>query len=284
MIIDSHCHAWRYWPYQPPVPDPTSRGVVEQLIFEMDQAGVDQATVVCARIDHNPDNNDYVADCVRRFPERLHQLADVDCQWMPTYQAPGAADRLARAIDQYHLKGFTHYVKREDDGAWYLSDEGRAFFEVAARHRQIVSLALPPHLQPVLRQVAERFPSVPFLCHHLAGARATEEPPRPLLQGILASARLPNIYVKVSGFHYASAVAWGYPYPDCRPIVKALYEHFGPERLCWGSDYPVVRRAMIYRQALEAFRTHCDFIPADHQRLILGDNLARLLADRGTRD
>jgi L-fuconolactonase len=277
MIVDAHCHAWRFWPYQPPVPDPTSRGTIEQLLFEMDQHGVDQATVVCARIDHNPDNNDYVAECVRRFPDRLHQLADVDCQWTATYHALGAADRLAAAIDRYQLKGFTHYVKSDDDGGWFLSDEGKAFWQVAAERRQIASLALPARLQPVLRQVAEQFPSVPFVCHHLAGARATEVAPYPLLQQILASARQPNIYLKLSGFHYASAVAWGYPYPDCARLIRAVYEHFGPTRLCWGSDYPVVRRAMTYQQALEAFRTHCAFIPPEHQRLILGENLAGLL-------
>ena len=74
-IIDSHCHAWRRWPYQPPVPDFESRGLVEQLLFEMDAAGVDQAAVVCARIEHNPDDNDYVAECVRRYPSRRRLLS-----------------------------------------------------------------------------------------------------------------------------------------------------------------------------------------------------------------
>ena len=69
---------------------------MEQLLFEMDVAGVERAAVVCARIDHNPDNNDYVAECVARFPERLIMLADVDCSWTETYHTPGAAGRLAR--------------------------------------------------------------------------------------------------------------------------------------------------------------------------------------------
>ena len=91
MIVDSHCHAWRYWPYQPPVPDPTSRGMVEQLLFEMDRNGVDRAVVVCARIDHNPDNNDYVAECVRALPGPSRTSS-------PTSTAPGwrATTRPAR--------------------------------------------------------------------------------------------------------------------------------------------------------------------------------------------
>jgi predicted TIM-barrel fold metal-dependent hydrolase len=70
MIVDSHCHAWRDWPYEPPVPDPLSRPAVEQLLFEMGQYGVQEAVLVAARIYHNPDNNDYLPCCVGRFPDR----------------------------------------------------------------------------------------------------------------------------------------------------------------------------------------------------------------------
>lgn len=279
MIIDAHCHAWRRWPYRPEVPDPAGRGVVEQLLFEMDRCGVGRALVVCARIDRNPDNNDYVAECVRRFPDRLVQFADVDCSWTATYHTPGAAERLEHAVDRYRLRGVTHYIAADDDGAWFLSDDGLRFFAAAAARRQVVSLAIPPRLQPLLRRLAARFPSVPFLCHHMAGASATEPAPRPLWREILRSADCPNVYVKLSGFHYVSATPWDYPYRDCAEVVRGLYEQYGPDRLCWGSDYPVVRDAMTYRQALEAVRSHCDFIPAAHRERVLGGNLERLLGE-----
>jgi L-fuconolactonase len=276
MIIDSHTHAWSYWPYEPPVPDPESRGIAEQLLWEMDRAGVDQAVLVCARIDHNPHNNDYVAECVRRYPDRLIQFADVDCSWADTYHTPGAAERLAEAAQRYHLKGFTHYLK--SDYEWFLSPDGLAFFQTAADLRLIASLALGPGWQPALRELAERFPTVPFLCHHLAGAKVGD---REGLEEILRSAELPNIYIKLSGFHYASRTSWDYPYPDTRELVERLYHRFGPERLCWGSDYPVVRFNMTYRHALEAFRTHCDIAQED-QDSILGGSLARLLSEAGS--
>lgn len=281
MIVDSHCHAWRYWPYQPSVPDPTSRGTVEQLLFEMDQNGVDQAVVVCARIDHNPENNDYVAGCRQRFPERLHQFADVDCQWTSTYQAPGAAGRLAEAVARYHLRGFTHYIRANDDGDWYTSDDGLAFLRAAADRNQIASLALPARLQPMLRDLARRFPTIPFLCHHMGGARAAEGPDGPALREMLASAALPNIHVKLSGFHYIAPVPYAFPFPECRPVVQALYNAFGPERLHWGSDYPVLRRALTYQQSLEAVRLATDLIPPADMARILGDSLAALLARHG---
>lgn len=282
MIVDSHCHAWRTWPYQPPVPDPASRPAVEQLLFEMDACGVDRAVLVAARIDHNPDNNDYVAYCVRRLPERLYQFADVDCMWTDTYHAPGAADRLAEAVHTYNLRGFTHYVDADDDGAWFFSDDGQAFWRTAADLKQIVSIHLPVRLQPALRRLARSFPDTPFLCHHMGYPVTADGPAGPALGAIVPSAAEPNIHVKLSGFHYAAPAGWEYPHTASAYVVRALYDHFGPERLHWGSDYPVVRWAMTYRQALEVVRTHCAAIipPADMDR-VLGGSLADLLSRHG---
>src|SRR6185503_13416232 len=130
-------------------------------LFEMDQCGVDHAVLVAARIEHNPDNNDYVAECVRRFPRRLYQFADVDCMWTADYHTAGAAERLADAVRTYNLRGFTHYVDADDDGSWFFGDEGQAFLRTAARLNQIVSIHLPVALQPVLRRLAEQFLDTP---------------------------------------------------------------------------------------------------------------------------
>ncbi|MBN1283902.1 MAG: amidohydrolase [Anaerolineae bacterium] len=274
MIIDAHCHAWTYWPYRPPVPDPEHRGRVEQLLHEMDINGVDQAVVICAQIDHNPDNNAYIAQQAAKHPARLHQFADVDSFWSPTYHQPGAADRLRQIAGQWPVKGFTHYLADEDDGAWLYGEEGLAFFRAAAELGLIASIACQPHHQRAIRKVAERFPETPILCHHLGMVKAGDTA---ALTEVLESARLPNIYIKLSGFAYSTRVQWEYPYSDAREIVRAEYEHFGPRRMCWGSDYPVVRFFMTYRQAIEAFRTHCAFVPDADKAWILGQTLGGLL-------
>jgi predicted TIM-barrel fold metal-dependent hydrolase len=272
-VIDSHCHAWPRWPYQPPVPDDEQRGRVEQLLHEMDLHGVDRAVIVSAQIERNPENNAYIADCVACYPDRLHQLADVDSVWSATHHAPGAAERLRQAAERWPIVGFTHYLGQED-GSWLYSEEGLAFFRVAQQYALIASIACQPQHQPALRRVAERFPSVPILCHHLAGIKAGDPDG---LEQVLASARLPNIYIKLSGFAYCTHVKWDFPYADTHAVVRALYEAFGARRMCWGSDYPVVRFYMTYRQALEAFRTHCTFVSEEDKAWILGKTLAGLL-------
>lgn len=278
MIIDSHCHAWERWPYQPPIPDDEHRGKIEQLLNEMDLNGVDRAAVVCAGIDRNPENNTYIADQVQRFPDRLVQFVDLDSFWSQTHNTPGAAERLSVMIDEWPIKGFTHYLAEDESGEWLHSADGMRLFETAAENDLIASIACHPHQQPAIREIASRFPSVPILCHHLAGLRLGEEPPTEALNNVLASASVPNIYIKVSGFAYCSHTDWDYPYSDTMWILRTLYEHFGPHRMCWGSDYPVVRFFMTHRQSLEVVRTHASFIPEADKRLILGETLNGLLA------
>lgn len=278
MVIDSHCHAWAYWSYEPKVPDPESRGAVEQLIFQLDLHGVQQACIVSAQIDRNPHNNDYVAAAVRRYPGRLHQFADVDSKWSDTYHAPGAARRLEAAVERWPIKGFTHYLAPEDDGAWLTSAEGLAFFEVAAKHKLMASIACEPHHQPALRTVAERFPTMPVLCHHMAGLRAAGPSVQQALDAVLASADLPNLHLKLSGFHYVGERGWDYPNFDAHWIYRRCFQSYGT-RMCWGSDFPVSAslQHVTYKQSLEAFRTHCTFVPPAAKEQILGGTLAGLL-------
>jgi predicted TIM-barrel fold metal-dependent hydrolase len=93
---------------------------------------------------------------------------------------------------------------------------------------------------------------------------------------------VPSIYVKVAGLHYCSARGWDYPWHDVLSLLARIVEAFGPNRLCWGSDFPAGTRFCTYRQSLEAIRAHCDFLDRQELRLMLGENLQALLARGGS--
>jgi L-fuconolactonase len=275
-ILDSHCHAWRIWPYLPLVPDEASRGSAEQLLYEMDVHGVQQAAVVCAAIGDNPGNVEYVSSARARYPGRLQVIADLDCTWHGSYHQRGSADRLRALDDRYQIAGFTHYVSKENDG-WLATDEADALFAAAEQRGLLVSLAAAPAWQADLRRLARRYPGVPVLCHHLGGVRAHGEENAAGLRELLESASCPNIYVKVSGFHYVSSLGWNHPWPDSLSLFRQIFEAFGPGRLCWGSDFPASTRHCTYRQSLEVVRTHCGFLRPEDLRLILGGTLEGIL-------
>lgn len=278
-IIDAHCHAWRHWPYQPPVPDPTSRANADRLLWEMDQSVVASAILISASIDHNPDNADYSATCARSSGGRLLAFPDVDCRWHPTHHSFGAEQRLHAVVRRLQPIGFTHYLFEDRDPSWLLSADGLTFFSAASARRLVVSLACGARQMPTVAKLADRFPDIPFLIHHLGRVKAN-----PVdgdgLRLLLAAASSPNIHIKLSGFGYAVDAGWDFPCTDTQPVVKALYEHFGASRLLWGSDYPVSQRYMTYRQTLEIVRTHCAFIPENEMRQVLGGNMQALISSR----
>lgn len=277
VIRDSHTHAWRRWPYPPLVPDEDSRGTIDQLVYEMDANGVDEAVVVCAAIENNADNVEYAAFALERHADRLHLVADLDCRWSATYHLPGAADRLRALAERYpRLAGFAHYVAEQNDG-WLLSGEADELFALAANLGLFVSLGADPSWHADLRIVAQRHPSVPVLCNALGGIRARGLDHADGLAEVLASAHVPSIHLKVAGLPYCSERGFDYPWPEALAAFARLFAAFGPERLCWGSDFPACTRFCTYRQSLEAVRLHADFLTPADLDLILGGALHRVL-------
>ncbi len=120
--------------------------------------------------------------------------------------------------------------------------------------------------------MAERYSRVPIVIDHLA------HPTRPddfaSLKPVLELSRFPRVYVKLSGFYYFSQAP--YPYLDCRDLVRAVYDSFGPSRLLWGSDFPHVLLKAGYGGALALVEQLCPGLPAAEQKLILGQNAAAL--------
>ncbi len=277
MIIDSHCHAWNHWPYQPAVPDPATRGSIEQLVYEMETNSVDQSFIVCAQIEHNPTNNAYIAGAIQNYPGRLQMLADLDSEWSETYHHPGMAQRLRAMAENWNICGFTHYIRRDEDGSWLTGVEGEAVFQAAEELGIIASLCCYPHQQPAIRRIAARHPHVPILCHHLGLVQHGSETFDENLEQVLTSADQPNIYIKVSGFGYMASQKWEYPYSGSQAIFEKIYREYGAKRLCWGSDYPVVCYYMTYRQSLEVLKTHCSFVSAEDKDWILGKTLQNLI-------
>lgn len=283
MIVDTHCHAWRRWPYDVSVPDPDSRGSIESLLYEMDTHGVDHAAVVAARIGGgaggdgfaNEDNNEYVLAAAARHPDRITAWIDVDCVWRPDHHAPGAPGRLRQALEQTGASGFTHYVGVENDG-WLRSDEGGEFFAVAAEAGVVASLAFGSAWFDDLGDVAARHPELPILIHHMSNASRGADRERDIA-ALLDLAPHSSVGVKISGFNYNSVREWDFPYPDSIELFRRILEGFGDQRLYWGSDFPASRDQLTYRQSLEVVREHCAFAGDVALSAILGGNAARLL-------
>jgi len=273
------------WPYDTHAPDPEHRGSFESLLYEMDRNEISRAAVVCARIGGgagghghaNLDNNSYVSNFAQRYSDRITAWVDVDSMWSEDHHKAGAAGRLQVELDRHGAKGFTHYVSSKNDG-WLVSDEGMEFFAVAANSQVVASLSISADWFEDLRIVAQEFPTLPILIHHMSIPRRDsngyhEED----VVRLLDCAQRRNIGVKISGFNYNSRSMWDYPFDDSRALFERIYKTFGAERLYWGSDFAASRDTLTYSQSLEMVRQFSDFVTESDMSLILGDNLDQLL-------
>ncbi len=94
------------------------------------------------------------------------------------------------------------------------------------------------------------------------------------LKKLLALARYPRVYVKLS--HLWSLSHEAYPYRDTHEQVRRLYDAFGPERLMWGTDWPAVEDFCGYGRALALYRDEIKFFNDEDRRWILGETALKL--------
>lgn len=272
MIFDAHVHAWERWPWPA-----QNDGRAERLLAEMDRVGIAQAVVVCASLNGNDANTEYVAAASLAAPGRLIAFADIDSRWSRHHRQHGIGERVDAAVERWGVKGISHYLDEDDDGEWLAGSLGVALADGLDRHGLVLSIAALPRHMLALGAFARHRPNVPIVLHHMGGISADRSDFAGQVQSIAAMAIHPNVILKISGFpHVAPSAAL--PFEEVRWLAKVFANAFGPARLAWGSDYPVVERAMAYEDALEVSRRHYDFLSAQDQTLLFGGTIRRLLA------
>jgi predicted TIM-barrel fold metal-dependent hydrolase len=180
---------------------------------------------------------------------------------------------------RWDFVGFTMYLHEAEDGAWLTSVDALAFFELATASRLAVSLSAMPHQLPAVTRLAAAFPSLPILLHHFAFLGPRSAATTNGMELVLAAAAHRNISVKYSGMGNVAAPEQDYPYPELAGIPPQLHRTFGPNRLVWGSDYPVSRKHMTYAQTMRLAERHGP-LGAAELAPVMGGNIARLLEER----
>ncbi len=125
-----------------------------------------------------------------------------------------------------------------------------------------------PCYAPAVSDMASGFRDMPVLIDHLClPNRGTAEE----YEDVLKLAKLPRVYMKVASVNGASRQ--GYPYLDAKPLVRRLYDAFGPDRLIWdayGGDLPG------FEKQLALIDLMFDFAPEADRVKIRGLNAMKL--------
>jgi L-fuconolactonase len=90
---------------------------------------------------------------------------------------------------------------------------------------------------------------------------------------LLELAKFPNVYCKISGMvTEADYTSW--KEEDLLPYFDTVLEAFGPQRLMFGSDWPVCLVAASYNRWIEIVRKRIATLTDSEQTAILGDTAA----------
>lgn len=247
MIIDAHNHIGERHDL---------KLTAENLVRLMDRAGVDMAVAFSF-----PKlwDNDYVARAVRAFPDRLVGFVGVN-PWDAR-----AAEEVRRGIEALGLRGLKLHPVRDS----YSLAEGRLTDPL---FRLCEEFGVPvichgadewSNTPWAFREVALRFPGVPFIIAH-GGQNWLREDALDVMR------KTPNLYVE------SSIMYSGY--------VKRAAREISPERVIMGTDTP----AEVFEYELKKIEMALE--DAAERALVMGENLARLLhigpngakASRGT--
>jgi predicted TIM-barrel fold metal-dependent hydrolase len=279
-VVDTHMHVWsadpkRFpfaHPYQPDFHLPEAEGSLEMLIEDMDQNEVTHAILVQV-IYHGWDNR-YIAHCVRAYPKRLraHGLIDpLDAN---------VAVKLEQAMIHQGLSGMRFspiYYKGKDE--WMTAQPAHRMWKKAAQLGAVLNFFIATAQLPKLEGMVKQYPEVRVIVDHLGQIDLHAKDPLPEMQKLVALARYPNVWVKVSELTSVSK-SGKYPFADALPWVKRVYDAYGPDRLLWGTGYPGKARAYFKRptlaQELALVRREIPFFTAEDQRKILGENAVKL--------
>jgi L-fuconolactonase len=175
------------------------------------------------------------------------------------------------------LVGVRHQVHDEPDPGWLLRDDvGRGLAAVAAAGL-VYDLLVRERELPAARAVARRLPELTLVVDHLAKPRIRDGAVEPWAGELAALARQPNVACKVSGL--VTEADWDAWTPgQLVPYVRHAAEVFGPDRLLFGSDWPVCLLAAGYAEVVEATVEALDRAglgPAERDG-VLGTNARRL--------
>ncbi|MBF8184652.1 amidohydrolase family protein [Nonomuraea sp. K274] len=168
--------------------------------------------------------------------------------------APDAADVLAAMPGG--LVAVRHGVQSEPDPGWLTRPDVRRGLAAVAAAGLSYDLLTLPHQLPAAIDTAAALPELTFVLDHLSKPPIAAGELEPWRGRIRRLAALPNVYCKLSGM--VTEADWAsWQVADLRPYAEIVLEAFGPERVMFGSDWPVCLLAASYERVAGAADELC---------------------------
>ena len=266
VCIDAHQHLWRYLPPGPSWMADGMEGLrrdflIDDLRAVTADAGVTGTIVVEA--ERTIEETEWLS--------RVAASGDLICGvvgWAPL-ATPAAISELERIASLPKMKAIRHPIHDELDDHFLLRDDfNRGVAALKQFDLRYDILVFEKHL-PQTIQFVDRHPDQVFILDHVAKPRIRDRVFSPWRENIGKLARRSNVYCKVSGM--VTEADWD-TWSDevVSPYIEAVVEAFTPNRLMFGSDWPVMTLASSYGRWMATIQSAIAQLSVTEKERILG--------------
>jgi L-fuconolactonase len=271
MVVDSHQHFWRYDPARDSwITDEMSvlkdNFLLHKFQTECKSNGVDASIAVQA----NQSESETLF--LLNLAEHSNHVAGV-VGWIDL-RSPQLEDRLRYFSQFQKLRGFRHIAQSEPDDYFLARSD---FVDGIARLRQFrftYDILIYSKQLPAAIELVSRLPEQPFVLDHLAKPFIKSATLEPWSSRIKILAQNRNVLCKLSGL--VTEADWNLWKPmDFAPYLDVVFDAFGPDRLMFGSDWPVCLLAASYAQVKRLIESYVDVHASQHKEKIFGANAIR---------
>lgn len=260
LIIDAQVHIWGSGKPSDHHRQ-TSLYSAEELVKEMDEAGVDGAVLHPPSWD--PGSNEMAVEAATRYPDKFCIMG-----WFPL-DDPAQRTRIETWKQRKGMVGLRWSLTRPGQETWH-QDGTMDWLWPAAEKAGTPVATMAWHFLPLFRQIAERHPNLKLIVDHLGLVRgATGAAAFANLPDLLALAKCPNVAVKATGAPGYGASA--YPYPELQDGLWRIFDAFGPDRFFWGTD--ITRMPCSYRQCVTMFTEDLPWLTGRDLERVMGQGV-----------
>jgi L-fuconolactonase len=218
----------------------------------------------------------YLLDIAGRTPFVAGVVGWVD------FTSPSAPDDIAALAANPLLVGLRPMVQDLDDDDWLLRRDLRPAIEAMIAHGLVFDALVYPRHLPRLAAFLDRHGDLPVVLDHAAKPLIRDGVLDPWRADIAAIAARGRTLCKISGLVTEAAPQW--TAGDLEPYIGHLLECFGPRRLMWGSDWPVMTVAADYDGWVATSRTLLSGLsPAESDAVFGANAISFYLSSRGRR-
>lgn len=184
--------------------------------------------------------------------------------------APSAVEDLQSWARFRKLKSIRPYLQDLAEDDWILKPELdpaiKAMLDLGLRFDALIK---PRHILNTVRFI-ERYPTLPVIVDHMAKPAICENGFEPWRRDIEQFRNLKHVYCKMSGILTEDGPNW--TRDRLRPYFEAIIDVFGPDRLVFGSDWPVVNLVADYSSWIETLNQALGGLTRADQQKIWADN------------